>query len=247
MILGGRLAEKILTRYEWRDVEAPRQYEGATKLETLFGASIWSKIKGKTVLDFGCGDGSETLAIARHGAKHVFGLDIIEQRLQSARARQAAFGIENCSFVSSFAGKADVIMSIDSFEHFSRPDSVLREMADLLRPGGKVIVSFGPPWFHPKGHHFPLFPWAHVVLTEQSMMKWRARWKSDGAARFGEVEGGLNQMSIRKFERLVRHSPLKFTAFEAVPIRVARWLHCGITREFLTSTVRCTMEAREQS
>jgi hypothetical protein len=29
----------------------------------------------------------------------------------------------------------------------------------MLKPDGKVIVSFGPRWYHPKGGHFPLFVW----------------------------------------------------------------------------------------
>src|ERR1700694_3041386 len=108
-------------------------------------------------------------------------------------------------------------------------------MSRLLKPDGKVLVSFGPPWYHPKGGHFPLFIWAHLLLTEESLMKWRSQYKDDGATRFHECAGGLNQMTIRKFERLVANSPLKFGTFEAVPIRAVRRLHCGLTREFLTS------------
>ena len=51
-------------------------------------------------------------------------------------------------------------------------------------------------------------------------------------------------MSIGKFERLVERSPLRFEVFEAVPIRVFRRLHCGLTREFLTSVVRSTLVHR---
>jgi ubiquinone/menaquinone biosynthesis C-methylase UbiE len=43
---------------------------------------------------------------------------------------------------------------VDWFEHFGQPDEVLKEMARMLKPDGKVIVSFGPPWYHPKGGPF---------------------------------------------------------------------------------------------
>jgi SAM-dependent methyltransferase len=243
-LVGGRLAAAILNRYKWHDIEAPPGYEGSGKLEVLFGPAIWDHIADKIVLDFGCGHGLEVIEMARRGARHVFGLDIQEKHLMIARARQAAAGVSNCTFVGRFDSKADIIVSIDSFEHFGHPDEVLREISRRLKPDGKVIVSFGPPWYHPKGGHFPLFLWAHLLLTEKSLMEWRSRYKQDGATRFGEVAGGLNQMSIRKFERLVANSPLKFETLETVPIRAVRGLHCGLTREFFTSVVRSTLTAR---
>jgi hypothetical protein len=117
-------------------------------------------------------------------------------------------------------------------------------MSKLLKPGGKVLVSFGPPWYHPKGGHFPLFVWAHLLLTEESLLKWRSKFKHDGALRFHEVAGGLNQMSIRKFERLVANSALRIETFETVPIRAVRALHCRLTRELFTSVVRSTLVHR---
>lgn len=243
-LVGGRLAAAILNRYEWHDVEAPPGYEGKDKLETLLGHTIWDQVTGKIVLDFGCGHGQEAIEVARRGAKHVVGIDIQEKNLMIARARQAAAGVSNCTFVQQFDSKADVVLSIDSFEHFGDPGEILKEMARLLKPDGKVIVSFGPPWYHPKGGHFPLFVWAHLLLTEKSLMAWRSKYKQDGARRFHEIAGGLNQMSVRKFEHLLANSPLKFETFEAVPIRAVRPLHCGLTREFFTSVVRCTLVHR---
>jgi ubiquinone/menaquinone biosynthesis C-methylase UbiE len=240
-LLGGRLASAILQRYEWHDVEAAPGYEGRGKLEALLGPGISDQIAGKVVLDFGCGPGTEAIELARHGAKHVIGLDIQEKFLAEARARQATAGVSNCTFVSAYDSKVDVILSIDSFEHFSNPGQVLNEMARLLKTDGKVIVSFGPPWYHPKGGHFPLFVWAHLLLSEKALMTWRSQYKTDNATRFHEVAGGLIQMSIRKFERLVANSPLNFESFLAVPIRPARHLDCWLTRELLTSTVRRTL------
>jgi len=240
-LVGGRLAAAILNRYEWHDVEAPPGYEGSGNLEALFGPTIWDQIADKVVLDFGCGPGREAIELARHGAKQVIGLDIQDKHLAMGRAQQAAAGVVNCTFVQQFDSRVDIVLSVDSFEHFGQPDEVLKEMARMLKPDGKVIVSFGPPWYHPKGGHFPLFLWAHLLLTEKSLMKWRSKYKKDGAKKFHEVAGGLNQMSIRKFERLVANSPFKFETLETVPIRALRRLHCGLTREFFTSVVRSTL------
>lgn len=243
-IIGGRLAQLVLRRYEWHDALPPVSYVGAGKLQALFGPRLLERLRNRTVLDFGCGQGREAIEMARYGATEVIGIDIREEWLVAARAYQSFSGVANCRFVEHYDVPVDVITSIDSFEHFSQPDQVLEQMSRLLKPGGCVLFSFGPPWFHPRGGHFPLFPWAHLILTEDALMQWRSRYKSDGARRFHEVAGGLNQMSLRKFERVVADSPLKFETYEPVPIRAVRPFHCALTREFFTSVVRGTLVKR---
>ena len=66
-----------------------------------------------------------------------------------------------------------------------------------------------------------------LVFTEQALIRWRSGFKSDGATRFEEVE-----------------SALSFEAFEMVPIRRLRALANPLTREFVTSFVRCRLRPR---
>jgi SAM-dependent methyltransferase len=245
-IVSGAPARWILNRYTWHDLEAPATYTAANKLETLCGSSFWKLIRGKRVLDFGCGHGEEAMAIAERGAARVVGVDIRSDVANEAERRRSLRQIANCVFATEYSapGSIDVIVSIDSFEHFPDPAGVLGTMASLLAPGGIVVAAFGWPWFHPNGSHFPLFPWAHLVLSESDVMAWRSRYKTDGARRYTEIEGGLNGMSIRRLRRLVAASPLEFRSFETVPIRAVRWLHCRLTREFFTAVVRFTLAAR---
>lgn len=245
-LIGGPLAAAILKRYEWLEDKEPTAYENRSKVETLLGPHLWNEIRGKVVLDFGCKFGIEAMEMATRGAREVIGIDIVEDYLAVARAGQEKAGIRNCRFVQRYEDKVDVITSLDAFEHFGDPEDILRIMARLLQPSGKVLVSFGPTWYHPYGGHFPLFPWAHVLLTERALMKWRSQYKTDGATRFGEVEGGLNQMSIARFERVIARSPFRFEHFEAVPIHRGPIpkLHNRLTREFLTSIVRCVLVHR---
>jgi SAM-dependent methyltransferase len=244
--IGGPLAAAILKRYEWLEDKEATAYENRSKVETLLGPDVWNDIRDKVVLDFGCKFGLEAMEMASRGAREVIGVDIVENYLAAARTKQEKDGIPNCRFVQRYEGKVDVITSLDAFEHFGDPDEILRIMAGMLRPSGKVLISFGPPWYHPYGGHMPLFPWAHVLLTERALMKWRSQYKTDGATRFGEVEGGLNQMSINRFERVVARSPFRFERFEAVPMRHGPIpkVHNRLTREFLTSVVRCVLVHR---
>lgn len=217
-------------------------YSGRSKLQTLFGEELLREAASKDVIDFGCGSGEEAVELAQHGAR-VVGIDIREDQLELGRARAADAGLgDRCRFAMSTTEPADIVVSVDSFEHFEDPAAVLRSMFDLLRPGGRVMVSFGPPWYHPLGGHlFSIFPWAHVIMSEKALIRWRADIRSDGATRFEEVEGGLNRMTIARFERLVAASPFVLERVSLVPIRPLRRLHHRFTREWTTAVVRATL------
>ncbi len=221
-------------------------YCGQLKLKTLFGDSFFESIAGKVVIDFGCGVGLEAIEMARMGAARVIGLDIREDVLQIARQSAVAAGVDKiCQFTTSTTERADVVVSVDAFEHFTYPAEILRAMSALLAPAGQVIVSFGPTWYHPLGGHlFSVFPWAHLLFQEQALIRWRSDFKTDGAKRFSDVAGGLNQITIRKFEQLVGDSPLQFAALECVPIKKLRRVHNRLTREFTTAIVRCRLIKR---
>ena len=250
-VIGGPLADRLLrslgeraTRKGYCDGSS---YLGRSKLEMLFGPDIWSELAGKVVADFGCGAGAEAVEMAQHGAARVLGIDIIERALETARRSAQAAGVaDRCHFTSRADQRVDVVVSLDGFEHFDDPEAVLRNMSRMLAADGRVLLTFGPTWLHPLGGHlFSVFPWAHLVFTEGALMRWRSGFKSDGATRFSEVEGGLNQMTIRRFRRLVSASPLSFETFETVPIRRLRALANPLTREFVTSFVRCRLRLRE--
>jgi SAM-dependent methyltransferase len=220
--------------------------ESKSKLTTLLGEEIFERIRGKFVIDFGCGFGSEAVEMARRGADHVVGIDIREEVLQKARIRAKGAGVQDrCQFATATSETADLVISLDAFEHFANPAAILEQMAQLLRPGGEVIVSFGPTWYHPLGGHlFSVFPWAHLIFSEKALLRWRATFKQDGATRFAEVSGGLNQMTIARFENLIAASPLVVSSMELVPIKKLRPIHNRFTREFTTAIVRCQLHRR---
>ena len=221
-------------------------YAGKSKMEVLLGPEIWSEISGKSVLDFGCGSGNESADMALHGAKRVVGLDIIQASLNAARENAARLNVSHiCEFTTQTDEKFDVILSFDAFEHYDDPEGILELMAKRIKPDGRLIVSFGSPWYHPLGGHtFSVFPWAHLIFTEKALIRWRSDFKTDGATCFSEVEGGLNQMTIGRFERIVAKSPFHFVAMQTVPIRPFRWFANKWTREFTSSTIRCRLELR---
>lgn len=248
-ILGGTLGYRLL-RWFSKDGETGycdgSAYADRSKLEVLLGAQIWEEVKDKAVIDFGCGSGVDAVEIAKRGAKRVVGLDIRENALAEARETARREGVDGrCSFVTRADEKADVILSIDAFEHFDNPGRILEIMRGLVKDEGCVIAAFGPTWYHPLGGHlFSVFPWAHLIFTEKALIRWRSDFKADGATRFNEAEGGLNQMTIWRFQKLVDASGFKLQEFEAVPIKKLRPIANKLTREFTTAIVRCKLAPR---
>lgn len=222
-------------------------YASRSKLSVLFGDQFFDEIRGKTVIDFGCGTGGEAVEMAERGARRVIGVEIREAWLTAARRHADERGVaDRCTFMTTPDQRADIVVSLDSFEHFDDPAEILRVMESYLAPGGKVIASFGPTWYHPLGGHlFSVFPWAHLIFTERALLQWRKSIRPrQTATRITEC--GLNKITIRRFEQLVANSPFRFERFEAKPIRGFRLLATRPLREFGTAIVRCTLVRKNE-
>lgn len=228
---------------------------GAPKLERFFGPGVWEDFAGRCVLDYGCGPGREAVAVAERGAGRVYGVDIQDRFLQAARELAARRGVaDRCVFLSAtkqgesilaLYGRIECVYCLDSFEHIADPQAVLAEIYSLLEPGGRLLVSFGPPWKHPYGAHMRFFnslPWLHFIFSEETIMAVRAAYRRDGAKRFEEVDGGLNRMTVARFLDVVKNSPCQLESLRAIPIRGLTWLVKNpVTREYFTSVVQCVL------
>lgn len=223
-------------------------YANTSKLGVLLGHDFFETIRGKTVIDFGCGTGGEAVEMAQRGARRVIGVDIRASYLDAARRHAEAQGMaDRCVFMTTPDQQADVVVSLDSFEHFDDPAHILRIMESYLAPGGRVVASFGPTWFHPLGGHlFSVFPWAHLVFTEGALLRWRKTFKP-GQTATRITECGLNKITIGRFERIVAGSPFRFERFEARPIRGIAALQRPLLREFGTAIVRCTLVRKTEA
>jgi 2-polyprenyl-3-methyl-5-hydroxy-6-metoxy-1,4-benzoquinol methylase len=262
--LGGRLgfwALKSLAKSPSKEKSNPQSRKqddagGAAKLEQYFGPDIWTRLADKIVLDFGCGEGKEAIAAALHGAKLVYGIDIRDVSLEIAQKSSREHGVhDQCVFlngisqnsrVREISEKLEVAYSLDSFEHFSEPKQILEQLYSLLAPGGELYVSFGPPWKHPFGCHMfflNFVPWMHFLFKEETIMAVRAGYRQDGAKRFGEVEGGLNQMTVGRFIGLAESSNFQIEKLRLIPIKGLTWLVRNHSmREYFTSVVQCVLK-----
>jgi 2-polyprenyl-6-hydroxyphenyl methylase/3-demethylubiquinone-9 3-methyltransferase len=105
-------------------------------------------LKGKQVLDVGCGGGILSDAMARAGA-HVTGIDLATKSLKVAQLHALETQTPNVSYreVSAEALAADkpasfdVVTCMEMLEHVPDPESVVKACATLVKPGGWVFFS----------------------------------------------------------------------------------------------------------
>jgi SAM-dependent methyltransferase len=193
---------------------------------------LLDRVRGKRVLDFGCGPGTQSVALAVAGAASVVGVDLNPRALEKARRSAEEHGVsERLQFLEALGPNHralfELVFSQNSMEHFRDPNAILRTMSNALAPEGEMVVTFGPPWFAPYGAHMDYFtklPWVHLLFPERTIMAVRAYYRSDGAAKYEDIEGGLNRMSVRKFRRLVQASGLRVVRLTTEPVKGQRLL-----------------------
>jgi SAM-dependent methyltransferase len=236
------LLKLFCKREQEQAVTGVNEQTAYSKLDRHIPSEWRDQVRDRIVLDFGCGLGHEMIQLAHAGARKVYGLEISEKRLREARQRIEKAGLADTCIVVSDAPpeQVDCIFSFDCFEHFEDPGRVLRQMHSLLKAGGKVYVSFGPSWFHPLGGHaFSPFPWAHLLLNERALVRWRNLYFPGHAVGFNQ--SGLNRMTIKRFFTLCEQSEFTIEKKETVPIRGLTWLHNDLTREWISSVTRAIL------
>jgi SAM-dependent methyltransferase len=101
---------------------------------------------GARVLDVGCGVGRLLLRLQEHGC-HVIGADILRRDLLSAQ-RHLAGNRPPSTVVQADGGRLpfvdssfDFVACTETLEHAADAALMLRELARVLRPGGRLVVS----------------------------------------------------------------------------------------------------------
>ena len=106
-----------------------------------------TKLRGKTVLDIGCGGGVLSEGMAKRGAS-VTGIDASDNVIAVAKLHLLESGqsvqyyrVMAEEFAEQHAGQFDVVTCMEMLEHVPDPASVIAACAKLVKPGGHLFLS----------------------------------------------------------------------------------------------------------
>ena len=105
-------------------------------------------LRGRRVLDVGCGGGILAEAMALRGAQ-VTGIDLAAKPLKVAKLHAIESGAQGLEYLEVAAeelalqrpGAFDTVTCMEMLEHVPDPDSVVRACAALARPGAHLFFS----------------------------------------------------------------------------------------------------------
>jgi 2-polyprenyl-6-hydroxyphenyl methylase / 3-demethylubiquinone-9 3-methyltransferase len=106
-----------------------------------------ASLKGKRVVDVGCGGGILVEAMALKGA-NVTGIDLADKSLRVAQMHLLESGVTATyekiateDYAAQHAGQFDVVTCMEMLEHVPDPEAIIQACARLLKPGGFAFFS----------------------------------------------------------------------------------------------------------
>lgn len=127
----------------WRATRLGRITEAVERRAIL---ELAGSVEGLDVLDIGCGDGAYPVALALSGARSS-GVDVSSSALAQARRNARGAGVSvalaaaDANRLPFSAGRFDLVTSVTALCFVASPDDAVREMARVLKPGGRVVVG----------------------------------------------------------------------------------------------------------
>lgn len=137
-------------------------------------------LEGRTVLEYGCGNGPVTAAFAPLAGRYI-GLDIDEAAVGATRRILGEGGVhpelhvappgEILGATAAFRGEVDIFLCYAVLEHMSVPErlALLRLARDVVRPDGIIVVIETPNRLTPWDYHTSQLPFLNQLPEELAL------------------------------------------------------------------------------
>lgn len=115
---------------------------------------VLASVRGKRVLEIGCGSGDSIIYLLKQGAAHVVGLDFSPTQLELAHTRLAKAFEGNTEMLKKVtfrlqsmdeslpSGPFDAIIAIYSLGWSEHPRELMKRIYERLKPGGEFCFSW---------------------------------------------------------------------------------------------------------
>lgn len=174
--------------------------------------------RGATVLEIGCGNGIDAGALAATAGEdgHVIGIDVSRTMLASAQAKSTegssrpGYVLSDASHLPFADNSFDAVRTDRVLQHTQDIFAVLREMARVTRPAGKIVV-FEPDW-----ETFVIWPGDREV-TRKVLNFWCDHIPNGWAGRSvpaAFAEAGLENITVTPLCLVITSLPLARMVFD---------------------------------
>ncbi len=131
--------------HNWRTKENPKGWFYNELLEMPATIGLLGNVKGKKILDFGCGTGIYAKILIKKGAK-VKGFDISNEMLNIARKENPKLDLRlGSGYKIPFKEKFDIVLASLVVHYLKDWNKMFKEVLRVLKNGGYFIFSTGNP------------------------------------------------------------------------------------------------------
>jgi SAM-dependent methyltransferase len=223
-------SEALHTALYATDVQPYLSPRPDTAYPLRYAFHLLGDVRGKTVLDLGCGSGENLAPLLARGA-HVIAIDLSPELIELAKQRVALSGYEPPTFMVGSALETplpdaciDVVLCASLLHHLDITRA-MGEIQRVLKPGGSVIVKEPVRFSKLAGRLRKLFPAQRDIsdnehpLTREEVEHMKKRWLVDGERAFrlpfvplfsrgkaSDSVWGVDRLLLRKFNALERYS-----------------------------------------
>lgn len=169
------------------------------------------KLKGKEILEVGCGYGALSFVLADYGA-NVTAVEVDKNKVRYAKEnlkhqKNIKIGIVQNEILPFKDNSFDGIFLFDVIEHIDKPEITIEECYRVLKKSGILYVEF-TPYYSITGHHlYDFAKWPIHILPKTFIKNYIYSKPAKGFIthdEFWQLFESLNKLTITRFQKTVR-------------------------------------------